>query len=112
MAGGLNELSDGTVLVAGLINLEVTLRVERFPVDYNPVNYPFFGVNSTVSGVGYNVAKALRTLGEPVVLLSLVGNDDAGALVRHALGAASLPEGGILSDLAATPHSVILYPDC
>lgn len=102
-------MSDGTVLVAGLINLEVTLRVERFPVDYNPVNYPFFGVNSTVSGVGYNVAKALRTLGEPVVLLSLVGNDDAGALVRHALGAASLPEGGILSDLAATPHSVILY---
>ena len=47
------------VLVSGLINLETTLRVNGFPIDYNPVNYPFLGVQSRVSGVGYNLAKAL-----------------------------------------------------
>jgi len=52
-----------SILVSGLINLETTLRVEGFPVPYAPVRFPFFGVNGTVSGVGYNVAKALTTLG-------------------------------------------------
>jgi len=44
------------ILVSGLINIETTLRVDGFPIAYNPVNYPFFGVNSSVSGVGYNIA--------------------------------------------------------
>lgn len=52
------------ILVSGLINIETTLRVEGFPINYSPVRYPFFGVDSTASGVGYNVAKALTTLGD------------------------------------------------
>lgn len=52
------------ILISGLINLETSLRVDGFPLPYFPVRYPFFGVNSTVSGVGFNVAKALTTLGD------------------------------------------------
>jgi sugar/nucleoside kinase (ribokinase family) len=97
------------ILVSGLINLEVTLQVEGFPIAYAPVRYPFYGVNSSVSGVGYNVAKALTALGSPVRFLSLVGRDPAGALVRD-----SLQRDGIASDLVVeiieqTAHSVILY---
>ncbi|MGD8245050.1 MAG: PfkB family carbohydrate kinase, partial [Anaerolineae bacterium] len=77
-------------LVSGLVNLEVTLRVDGFPIEYTPVRYPFFGVNSTVSGVGYNVAKALITLGDAVRLLSIVGRDPAGALVRESLRSAGI----------------------
>jgi ribokinase len=39
------------------INIETTLRVDSFPLTYEPVRFPFFGINSTVSGVGYNIAK-------------------------------------------------------
>lgn len=97
------------ILVSGLINLEVTLQVDGFPLEYNPVRYPFFGVNSSVSGVGYNVAKALKSLGDKVRLLALIGNDPAAALVRLALDADRLPSGYVLNTLEHTPHSVILY---
>lgn len=97
------------ILVSGLINLEITLRVEGFPIDYTPVRYPFFGVNSTVSGVGYNVAKALTTLGSPVRFLSLVGRDPAGRLVRDSLTRDGIAGDLVLPDLEYTAHSVILY---
>lgn len=97
------------VLVAGLVNLESTLRVERFPVEYAPVRYPFHGVRTTVSGVGLNVALALRTLGSEARLLSLLGPDLAGAAARAALSAGGLDGAFVLDALAATPESVILY---
>lgn len=99
------------VLVSGLINLETTLRVDGFPLNYAPVHYAFNRVHSSVSGVGYNVAKALRTLGHDVHLLSLVGRDDAAARVRDALRRDGLPDTGVRADLAETAQSVILYDE-
>lgn len=97
------------ILVSGLINLETTLRVEAFPVAYEPVRYPFFGVNTTVSGVGYNVALALHRLGTEVTFLSLVGADLPGRMARQEIEAQGLEDGGILPRLERTPQSVILY---
>lgn len=96
-------------LVAGLINIETTLQIEGFPLQYNPVNFPFFGVNSSVSGVGYNLAKALTILGNEVQFLSLIGNDTAGGLVRTALQADRIPGEGVLTAMPLTSQSVILY---
>jgi ribokinase len=98
------------ILVAGLINLETTLKVaDGFPVDYQPVRYPFFGVRTTVSGVGYNVARALTALGDEVRLASLVGEDAFGGLVREALTQHGVAAAGVLSTLDETPQAVILY---
>lgn len=97
------------ILVSGLINLETTLRVDAFPIKYSPVCYPFFGVNSTISGVGLNIAKALATLGDEVSLLSLVGDDPAGFLSYQALRQAQLSAEYVLPELAHTAQSVILY---
>jgi acarbose 7IV-phosphotransferase len=97
------------ILVSGLINLETTLRVDGFPIAYNPVNYPFFGVNASVSGVGYNIARALTALGDRVDFLSMVGADPAGQLVYSALSADGIAPAGVLASLPATPQSVILY---
>jgi len=97
------------VLVSGLINIETTLRVDRFPIEYLPVRYPFYGVNSTVSGVGFNVAKALTVLGDQVRLLSLIGRDAAGVLVKDALDAAKISRAGVLEQLTNTAQSIILY---
>jgi ribokinase len=98
-----------TILVSGLINIETTLAVDAFPIEYQPVRYPFFGVRSTVSGVGYNVAKALKTLGSDVRFLSMVGRDGAGHLVQDRLRAEKIDGESILPLLEETPQSVILY---
>lgn len=97
------------VLVAGLINFETTLRVDGFPLPYLPVSFPFWGVNSTVSGVGYNLGKALTLLGDDARFLSLIGQDGLGQLVLQALAADGIPAQGVLPALAQTPQSVILY---
>lgn len=97
------------ILVSGLINIETTLRVDAFPIPYFPVRYPFFGVASTVSGVGYNVAKALRVLGDEVRFASLIGRDVAGDMVQRALINDGLPAAHVVAQMARTAQSVILY---
>ena len=56
------------ILISGLVNVETTLQVRQFPIEYYPIDYPFFGINTDVSGVGLNIASALLALGEPVPL--------------------------------------------
>lgn len=97
------------ILVAGLINIETTLRVDSFPVAYEPVRYPFFGVRSTVSGVGMNVACALTRLGHEVRLLSMVGRDPSGAVARAEVKRCAGDDSLVLATLEETPQSVILY---
>jgi ribokinase len=97
------------ILVSGLINIETTLRVESFPIQYSPVFYPFFGVNSSVSGVGYNIARALTILGDEVRLLSLIGKDPLAELVRLALERDGIKAEYVLPALKQTAQSVILY---
>jgi acarbose 7IV-phosphotransferase len=97
------------ILVSGLINIETTLRVEGFPIPYTPVRYPFFGVNSSVSGVGYNIARALTILGDDVRLLSLIGKDPLVLLVREALQRDCIPGDNVLELLDYTAQSIIQY---
>ncbi len=97
------------ILVAGLVNIETTLRVDGFPLSYQPVHYAFNRIHSSVSGVGFNVALALKTLGHEVHFLTLLGRDAAGELARARLTAEGLAGAGVRSDLAETPQSVILY---
>ena len=97
------------ILVSGLINIETTLQVEGFPIDYEPVRFPFFGIQSSVSGVGYNVAKALTVLGNDVRFLSLIGGDMAGSLVLESLAVDGISTERVITALRQTPQSVILY---
>lgn len=100
------------ITVVGNVNLETSLRVAGFPVPYAPTAYAPFGVSSTVSAVGYNLARALATLGDEVALASLIGADPAAAVVRAALAAAGIDDGLVLGLAAQTPQSVVLYgPD-
>ena len=66
-------------------------------------------MRSTVSGVGYNVAKALTTLGDQVRFASLIGHDAPGELVERQLRADAIPGTYVLPQLAETPQSAILY---
>lgn len=97
------------ILISGLVNTETTVRVREFPIPYYPIDYPFFGISTAVSGVGYNLAAALRTLGDRVTLLSMVGDDLPGKTVRQELEALGVDTGGIHTCLKETPGSVVLY---
>jgi ribokinase len=99
----------GKILVSGLINIETTLKIDRFPIEYAPVDYQFFGVNSSVSGVGYNIAKAVKTLGGNPVFLSLIGRDVYKNLIEQELKNNGIDTKYILPVLEQTAQSGILY---
>lgn len=97
------------ILVSGLINIETTLKIDQFPLPYYPVTYPFHGVQSTISGVGLNLAKALSMLGSEVNFLSIIGVDLYEQLIRNELSKLGIDDQYILSDMKETAQSVILY---
>lgn len=100
------------ILVSGLLNVETTVSVRGFPINYYPIDYPFFGVDSNVSGVGCNIAKALTALGDKVELVSFLGSDEEGGRVLRDLGSHGISTDNISVSLKRTPVSVVLYdPD-
>lgn len=99
------------IFVSGLLNVETTARVRGFPIPYYPIDYPFFGVSSGVSGVALNLSKALRGLGDRVSLASLLGEDLPARLIREELAALGLADGAVLPALRETPASIVLYDE-
>lgn len=97
------------ILVSGLVNLETTCAVNRFPIDYAPIDYNFFGVNMGVAGVGYNLAKSLVTLGDQVDLAAMIGEDLPGRVILTELEACGVPTALVRKKLRQTPTSAILY---
>ena len=51
----------GKILVSGLLNLETTAKIRGFPINYYPIDFDFFGVNSTLSGVAYHSRRYSRS---------------------------------------------------
>ena len=94
------------IFVSGLTNVETNCRVGGFPIEYAPVDYNFFGVTSSASGVGLNVALALTALGDKVTLASFAAEDAAGTVVRSS--ASGIAECRFTS-CSSTPQSVVLY---
>lgn len=99
------------ILVSGLVNTETTVKISGFPIEYYPIDYPFFGIGTRVSGVGYNVAKALRTLRDDVAMVSMLGRDVTGALIKAELQRLHLSAQFLCETLRATPSSVVLYDE-
>ena len=99
------------ILISGLVNTEITVRVRKFPIDYYPIDYPFFGINSAVSGVAYNIALAMTTLGDETRLLSMTGNDFPAEYIRNELLASGIGADFLKPKLRETPSSVVLYDE-
>ena len=97
------------ILVSGLLNTETTAAVRGFPIQYYPIDYPFFGIGTAVSGVAFNIAKALRTLGDEVRLSAMTGDDFPAAYIRETLMDLEISTENIRPKLRQTPSSVVLY---
>lgn len=99
------------ILISGLINVETTVKVRKFPIDYYPIDYPFFGVGSGVSGVAFNLAKAARTLGDEVQLHAMLGTDFEASYIKTTLEQNGICTAAVVPCLQQTPTSVVLYDD-
>lgn len=99
------------IVVAGLVNMETTVKINSFPIEYSPINFPFFGIQAQASGVGLNVGKALTTLGDEVKLLSMIGKDSAGLIVKKSLIDCGIDTSYVEETISATAQSVVLYDD-
>ena len=97
------------IIVSGLVNIETTLKIKDFPIQYYPIDYPFFGIKSNVAGVAYNVAKAMKTLGNDVDLISFLGRDEEGERIKKVLTEEQIGQEYIAEELSETPASVILF---
>lgn len=97
------------IFVAGLLNVETSVKVEKFPIQYAPIFYPFFGVTSAVSGVAMNIACALSKLDDKIQLVSLLGDDAAGTLIRGRLDNLAIDSTYVKNTLKASPESVVLF---
>lgn len=97
------------ILISGLVNTETTVRVRQFPVEYYPIDYPFFGVSTAVSGVAYNIALAMQTLGDQVMFLTMTGNDFPAEYIRQELRSHGIDDAHVKANLKETPSSVVLY---
>jgi acarbose 7IV-phosphotransferase len=92
--------------VAGLCNLETTVKVQSFPLEYQAVRYPFFGIGSAPSGVGFNLCAALLALGAEVQFCTFVGADALGHVVQKQLEEYNAKL--LLESIPEHPQSVIL----
>lgn len=97
------------IIISGLINVETTVKVSEFPIPYYPIEFLMNGVNTEISGVGYNVARAFQKLGDQVSILSYIGEDEEGLRIERELKSYGVETKGIKKELKKTPQSVILY---
>lgn len=97
------------ITVVGNVNIETTVKIDRFPLDYRPTTFSTFGITSNVSAVGYNIAKALSVLGNTVKLASIVGNDINGQIVKDHLQHHHIDTSYVMNIAQATAQSTVLY---
>lgn len=97
------------ILLAGLINIESTVAIREFPIEYSPIDFNFFGINTSISGVGYNVCKALKTLGSNVDIFSYIGNDIYKDSIISSFKDIDVDTKYLMSTLDNTPQSIIAY---
>ena len=96
------------VLVSGLLNVETNVPVKAFPLEYTAVEYLSMQIKTNVSGVGYNLVKAFKTLGDEPDIISYIGNDVQGGIIKNQLENDGISLDGVSETLKNTPVSVIL----
>ncbi|MCB2156139.1 carbohydrate kinase family protein [bacterium] len=96
------------ILVAGNVNLETSVLVGQFPIEYAKSRFIPHGVSDNPAGVGWNIALALRTLEIDVELAAILGRDALGQSLIPEIASHGIATGGIVQAMDDSPRSVIL----
>ncbi len=99
------------ILVSGLINIETNVAVHNFPVEYSPIEYAFNEVSVDLSGVAYNIIKALNVLGDTVFPVSIIGKDIIGKMIKNELESLKISTENLFEKLDSTCTSAILFDE-
>jgi len=97
------------ILVSGHIGIEITAKIGQFPIEYTPIEYEFYGVNTTVASVGYNIVKAIKALGSDPIFFSVTGNDIYRNIIKNEIENIGISTEYVLPIAEKTSQSVILY---
>jgi len=97
------------ILVSGHTGIEITAKIRQFPIEYTPIEYEFYGVNTTISGVGFNIVKAIKTLGGDPIFFSVIGNDIYREIINNEIKNSGINTEYVLPIAEKTSQSVILY---
>jgi len=97
------------ILVSGHIGMETTAKIGQFPIEYTPIEYEFYGVNTTIASVGYNIVKAIKTLGGNPIFFSVTGNDIYRDIIKNEMENLGINTEYVLPIAEKTSQSVILY---
>jgi ribokinase len=97
------------ILVSGLTTIETTAKVDGFPIEYSPIEYRFYGNRSTISGVGFNITKALKKLGGDLEFLTIIGNDMYRDIIKREIKKLGISNEYVLPIADETSQSIILY---
>jgi len=103
----LNSMNN--ILVSGHTGIEITAKIRQFPIEYTPIEYEFYGVNTTISGVGFNIVKAIKTLGGDPIFFSVIGNDIYREIINNEIKNSGINTEYVLPIAEKTSQSVILY---
>ena len=97
------------VCVVGSANLDYTVALPRLPRVGETVSSGTLLVNR--GGKGANQAVAARRLGAEVRLIACVGDDDAGAAMRRALGEEGIGVDGVMTAAGVATGTALIFVD-
>lgn len=97
------------IYVSGMLNFEATLKVDNFPLNYFPIDYPFFNIDTSIAGSAYNISMALKKLNNDVTISGFVGRDRIGGLIVEDLRKRDFSTSKIYRTINDTPTSIVLY---
>ena len=98
----------GKFLVAGFVQRETIVKVEKIPVEYVDVTSKPNTIDISVGGDSYNESLALVWLGNDVDFLSMIGKDESVNFINTFNTDIKIRTDYILPRLAKTPNAVIL----
>ncbi len=101
--------SAGHVVVFGSLNVDLTVRVERFPTPGETLTGSELGI--APGGKSSNQAVALAVLGSSVRLIGAVGDDEHSTFLRDQASAAGVDVSGVATDAGHATGSAMIVVD-
>lgn len=99
----------GKFLVAGIVQKETIVRVDKIPMEYTPLTVKTDTIFSSTGGDAYNTALALEWLGNSVDFMTMIGREESMELVNPPGCTVKLVTDYVLPRLESTPTAVVLY---
>lgn len=99
----------GKFLVAGIIQRETIVKVDKIPIEYAGVTNRPYSIFTGTGGDAYNEALALASLGNSVDIMSMIGHEESLELVNPKDCEIRLIPDYVLPRLHTTPAAVVFY---